>query len=240
MSDTVEQPGTGAGSGRGLPPDAEAESEANGPDSAADDGLVADAGPDTVDDADDEPGRGRAGLVVSVVVAVLAVAFVVVLATREPASERRSDSPLIGEITPALTADTLDGGSFDIDDHRGQWVVVNFFATWCPPCVEEHPELVAFDEAHRVAGDATVVSVVYNDQPDDVREFFATNGGEWPVIADSGLAAVDYGVVGVPETYLVAPNGVVVQKYTGGVTQAAIDADIAALEEAAARSEEAS
>jgi cytochrome c biogenesis protein CcmG/thiol:disulfide interchange protein DsbE len=191
-------------------------------------------------EGDDEPGRGRVGLVVSVVVAVLVVAFVVVLATREPASERRADSPLIGEITPALAApETLDGGSFDIDDHRGQWVVVNFFATWCPPCVEEHPELVAFDDAHRASGDAVVVSVVYNDQPEDVREFFATNGGDWPVIADSGLAAVDFGVVGVPETYLVAPNGYVVQKYTGGVTQEAIDADIAALEEAATQAEEA-
>jgi cytochrome c biogenesis protein CcmG, thiol:disulfide interchange protein DsbE len=186
-------------------------------------------------EGDDPPARGRVGLVVSIVVAVLALAFVAVLATREPATERRSDSPLIGEPAPALKAETLDGGSFDIDGHRGQWVVVNFFATWCPPCVEEHPELVALDEAHQATGDLALVSVVYNDQPDDVGDFFAERGGTWPVIADSGLAAVDYGVVGVPETYLVAPSGFVVQKYTGGVTQQAIEADIDALEAAATR-----
>lgn len=180
------------------------------------------------------PGRSRVGLVVSLVVAALAVAFVVVLATREPAAERRAKSPLVGKVAPALVGETIDGGSFDIDDHRGRWVVVNFFATWCQPCVQEHPELVAFDEAHRATGDATVVSVVYDDRPDAVRDFFARRGGEWPVIADGGLAPVDYGVVKVPETYLVAPNGTVVQKYTGGVTRAAIERDIDALEAAAA------
>ncbi len=182
----------------------------------------------------DGPGRSRVGLIVSLVVAVLAVAFVGVLATREPATERRAKSPLIGQVAPAIVAPTLDGEQFDIDDHRGQWVVVNFFATWCKPCVEEHPELVAFDEAHRVTGDATVVSVVYNQGDDVVRDFFAEQGGDWPVVTDDGLAAANYGVVAVPETYLVTPLGYVVQKYTGGVTRAAIEDDIAALEAAAA------
>jgi cytochrome c biogenesis protein CcmG, thiol:disulfide interchange protein DsbE len=190
---------------------------------------------ESADDAVVGPARSRVGLVVSLVVALLAVAFVGVLATREPATERRSKSPLIGQVAPAITARTLDGREFDIDDHRGQWVVVNFFATWCKPCVQEHPELVAFDEAHRPTGDATVVSVVY-DEPDldVVRDFFAERGGEWPVVTDDGLAAAAYGVVAVPETYLVTPLGYVVQKYTGGVTRAAIEQDIATLEAAVA------
>jgi cytochrome c biogenesis protein CcmG/thiol:disulfide interchange protein DsbE len=187
------------------------------------------------DGVDAGPGGSRVGLIVSLVVAMLAVAFVGVLATREPATERRAKSPLIGKVAPSLTAETLDGQPFDIDDHRGQWVVVNFFATWCEPCVEEHPELIAFHEAHRAAGDATVVSVVYNERDlDVVRDFFAERGGEWPVVTDDGLAAAAYGVVKVPETYLVTPMGYVVQKYIGGVTQAAIEEDIATLEAAAA------
>jgi cytochrome c biogenesis protein CcmG/thiol:disulfide interchange protein DsbE len=202
------------------------------PDRVDGDGDGAGAG---ADDGAGAPRPGRVGLVVSAVVAVLIVAFVAVLATREPATERRTDSPLLGKVAPALVGETLDGGSFDIDDHRGQWVVVNFFATWCAPCREEHPELVAFDEAHRAAGDAAVVSVVYDDRVDDVRDFFVERGGEWPVIVDGGLAAVGYGVVGVPETYLVAPSGFVVQKYTGGVTQDAIQSDIDALTAASDR-----
>ena len=199
-------------------------------------------GPGATGDTDgpDTPGvpRRRTGMIVSAVVALVVIAFVVVLATREPATERRAKSPLIGKVAPALVGETLDGGSFDIDDHRDEFVVVNFFATWCPPCIEEHPELVAFDEAHRAAGDASVVSVVYNDRPDAVHDFFADRGGDWSVIADGGLAAVDYSVVKVPETYLVAPGGVVVQKYTGGVTREMIEDDMAAVMAAVSASDE--
>ena len=192
---------------------------------------------ETADGGVDAAGNGRpprVGLIVSGVVAVLLIGFVAILATREPATERRASSPLIGKVTPALTGETLDGGTFDIDDQRGRWVVVNFFATWCRPCVEEHPELVRFDEAHSAAGDATVVSVVYDPADlDAVDDFFAEQGGDWPVVTDGRLAAVDYGVVKVPESYLVAPSGIVVQKYTGGVTQQMIERDITALTAAA-------
>jgi cytochrome c biogenesis protein CcmG, thiol:disulfide interchange protein DsbE len=185
-------------------------------------------------DANGSGRRPRVGLIVSGVVAVLLIGFVAILATREPATERRASSPLIGKVTPELSGETLDGGTFDIDDQRGRWVVVNFFATWCRPCVEEHPELVRFDEAHSAAGDATVVSVVYDPADlDAVDDFFAEQGGDWPVVTDGRLAAVDYGVVKVPESYLVAPSGIVVQKYTGGVTQQMIERDIAALTAAA-------
>jgi cytochrome c biogenesis protein CcmG, thiol:disulfide interchange protein DsbE len=182
-------------------------------------------------------GRRRVGLIVSAVVAVVLVAFVAVLATREPATERRASSPLIGKVAPALAGETVDGASFDIDDHRGRWVLVNFFATWCQPCVQEHPELVRFSQAHATADDAVVVSVVYDESDlGRVRDFFAERGGDWPVLSDGLLPAVDYGVVKVPESYLVAPNGLVVQKYTGGVTQDMIERDITALTEAASSS----
>src|SRR3546814_3255745 len=106
-----------------------------------------------------EERRGRTALVAAVVVAVLVALFVGVLATGDPSSERRTQSPLLGRLAPAVEGTTLDGETFDMDDWRGRWVAVNFFASWCIPCMEEHPELVAFDEAHREAGDAAGVSV---------------------------------------------------------------------------------
>jgi cytochrome c biogenesis protein CcmG/thiol:disulfide interchange protein DsbE len=152
-------------------------------------GKAREAGEATVAEADDAveievpPGR-RTGLIVSAVVAVVAVAFVGVLATREPATDRRRDSPLIGKVTPQLAGTTLDGGSFDIDDQQGRWVVVNFFATWCVPCQVEHPELVDFDTEHSRTGDAVLVSVLFDDEPSDARDYFDRNGGDWPVVLD--------------------------------------------------------
>ena len=151
-------------------------------------------------------------------IAVVAVALILVMARARPATTRAVDSPLVGRISPAVQGDTIDGDAFDLDLLRGQWVVVNFFATWCVPCREEHPELVRFARAHRRAGDAGVVGVVYDDDPDAVRSFRAQEGGDWPMVLDpSGRVALDFGVSGVPESFLVDPDGRVHTKIVGGV-----------------------
>ena len=109
---------------------------------------------------------------------------------------------------------------WDLDGQRGRWVVVNFFSTTCVPCIREHPELVAFAEAHVAADDVRVVSVAFDDSASAVEAFFRRNGGTWPVLAvDTGRIAVDWGVVAVPESYLVTPSGHVAAKVIGGVEQ---------------------
>ena len=171
---------------------------------------------------------------VALPVAVAAALLVLVLATRDSASERNASSPILGGLAPAVAGVTMQGDAFDLDDWRGRWVIVNFFSSTCVPCVIEHPELVAFHERHASAGDADIVSVVFDDSPVNVQEFFAVNGGDWPVLVEgASTAAITYGVTGVPESYLVAPSGVVVWKQLGGVTADAIDDVIARLTAAA-------
>jgi cytochrome c biogenesis protein CcmG, thiol:disulfide interchange protein DsbE len=190
------------------------------------------------DEVAEAPPRRRTGLIVSAVVAVLAIGFVAVLATREPATDRRRDSPLIGKVVPPLAGQTLDGGNFDIDDQQGRWVVVNFFATWCVPCRIEHPELDAFAQAHSRTGDAVLVSVLFDDDPTSAGEFFERNGGDWPVVVDSdGLIASAFGTPKVPESYLVTPNGRVAAKFTGGVTRDGLERAIDQIERAAGAGE---
>ena len=169
-----------------------------------------------------------AALAVSIAVAVL----LIFLSLGDPQRGALIGRSAVGKPAPAISGLTLSGDFFNLDDHRGRWVVVNFFATWCPGCITEHPELVAFSERH-AGGDAIVVTVAFDDSPEAVGRFFERAGGDWPVLAgDVGSVPVDYGVTAVPETYLVNRAGYVVDKLVGasGVTADQLDARIAALE----------
>lgn len=184
------------------------------------------------DDLDEPTGGPHAALVSAAVVAVLVGLIVAVLATRAPATERASQSPLIGRLAPSTEGTTLDGEQVAVDDFRGRWVMVNFFGSWCTPCIEEHPQLLAFDAAHRDAGDAVLISVTFDDNASDARAFFAERGGDWPVINDpENSIAVAYGVAQVPETFVIAPNGTVVQRFANKVTRAQLDELIARYED---------
>ena len=161
----------------------------------------------------------RAALVVGLVLAVLVMVF----ATREAVRDRMT-THLVGAVAPPVAGITLDGTVWDIDDQRGRWVLVNFFSTTCVPCIEEHPELVAFAEVHDGSDPAVpevrVVSVAFDDRSSAISRFFGEHGGGWPVLpADTGRIAVDWGVVAVPESYLVTPSGHVAAKVVGGVVR---------------------
>jgi len=169
--------------------------------------------------------RPRTALLSVSIVGVVVALLLVVLATRRSALDRQVTSPLVGSAAPAITGSSvLDGEVASLDAARDgrRWVLLNFFASWCVPCAKEHPQLVDFAEAHRADDDVALLAVVFQDQADDVRDFFRARGGDWPVI-DSDRAAVDYGVTGVPESFLIDPDGVVVAKLTGGVQRASLE-----------------
>ncbi|MEY2404880.1 MAG: cytochrome c biosis protein CcmG, thiol:disulfide interchange protein DsbE [Acidimicrobiaceae bacterium] len=156
------------------------------------------------------PRTRRAASFVAVPLALVMVLLIAVLITRKSAAERADFNPLIDKAAPEILGTTLDGKPFNIDQLRGKWVVVNFFATWCVPCQQEHPYLVSFDRRHAQAGDAQLVSVVFNDDITAVRDFYAKNGGDYPVVnGDQGRMALEYSVIRVPDTYIIDALGIV-------------------------------
>lgn len=172
--------------------------------------------------------KHRSAIIAAIVgVALAALIALLWLSPKGEDASTVSKSQRIGKVAPALTGTTADGATFDLDKFRGKWVLVNFFATWCPPCEAEQPELVALSE--RNADSLQVVSVAYEDSADKVEKFFADKGGDWPaLVADTGEASLEYGVIKLPESYLIDPSGTVVHKFLGGVTAKDVEQRIAA------------
>lgn len=125
------------------------------------------------------------------------------------------NSPMVGRPAPLFTLVPTDGGApVSLAALRGRPVVINFWATWCVPCYEEHAVLVS---GAREAGDsAHFIGVVYEDDADRVGDFLARQGAAYPsLMDDDGKTAMAYGVYGVPETFFVDAQGRIAAKYTG-------------------------
>lgn len=124
-------------------------------------------------------------------------------------------STLPGRAAPDFKRETLAGDSLQLASLRGSVVVLNFWASWCIPCLEEHPLLVAADERWREQG-LRIVGVVYQDTPANARDWLRERGGSWTNILDPGSRlSIEYGLFGVPETFFIDRQGVVRYKHIG-------------------------
>ena len=151
-------------------------------------------------------------------VAVATMVFAVVLASRFGKNPSLIDSPLIGQPAPEFELPALDGdGVTRLADLRGKIVLVNFFASWCLQCRAEHDDLVATADAFYDEG-VVMVLISYQEKPEDSLAWLEEVGTS-PVqiyLQDPGSrTAIAYGVFGIPETFFINEEGIVVGKIIG-------------------------
>lgn len=128
-------------------------------------------------------------------------------------------SALIGKPAPEFTLPDLMNPGQDVSSStfNGRWRLINVWGTWCPECYTEHPVLLDIAREGKVA----VIGLNYRDDDQMARDWLAELGNPYAAVAvdKEGSAAIDYGVYGAPESFLINPEGVVVSKIVGGVTE---------------------
>ena len=152
-------------------------------------------------------------------------ALVILLAVGLKRDPREVPSPLIGKPAPAFELPRLAGSErFSPAEMRGKVWLLNVWASWCVTCRDEHPVLVDFARTKRVP----LVGLNYKDQNDDALKWLSRFGDpyQFSVVDGDGRIGIDYGVYGVPETYLIDAEGVIRYKQIGPITPAVLEQKI--------------
>jgi cytochrome c biogenesis protein CcmG, thiol:disulfide interchange protein DsbE len=163
----------------------------------------------------DAPGRprGRRAVIMSLV-PVLAIAGL--FGSQLGKDPSRLPSLLEGREAPNFQLRELQNGrEIRLSSLRGHPVVINFWASWCAECVQEHDDLAAAWSRYSDRG-VVFLGILYQDTESGARSFLRALGGGWPTLVDPGSrTALDYGVYGAPETYFIAADGTVIHKQVG-------------------------
>jgi cytochrome c biogenesis protein CcmG/thiol:disulfide interchange protein DsbE len=165
-------------------------------------------------------------LIVGAVTPVLVLGLLgLVLISRMP---ERSPA-VVGSVAPDFAVADLDGNPIRLAELRGRPVVVNFWASWCGPCVEEFPLLEAAARRHEADGLA-IVGIIYQDRSEAARAFMSRNGASWPAAMDPGeRVAAAYGILAPPETFFIGRDGTIVARQIGQLSEASLDKQLAAI-----------
>lgn len=170
--------------------------------------------------------RRRIGVFLPLAVFVaLAVLFFVRLAGPAPGN---LPSALAGKQIPDFSLPPLDGllqdgvqvPALSASSLKGRVSIVNIWASWCGPCREEHPFLVTLSKNTQI----NLVGINYKDDPENARRFLGTFGNPFSAVGrdSTGRTAIDWGVYGVPETFIVAADGTILYRHAGPLTSEAI------------------
>lgn len=135
----------------------------------------------------------------------------------------------VGDVAPAFALADLDGNPVSLAALRGRPVIVNFWASWCKPCVDEFPLLRDAASAHEADGLA-IVGIVFRDGPEAARAFLSRTGASWLGVMDPGEAvARRFGIIWPPDSFFIDRNGVVVSRQIGQLSATDLERGLAGI-----------
>jgi peroxiredoxin len=131
-----------------------------------------------------------------------------------------------GDVAPDFALTNVDGKMLRLADYRGQLVLLNFWASWCGPCVEEMPRLAAWQRDYGAAG-LQVIGVSMDDEAAPVRRFLARHPVDYPIVlGDAQLGERYGGILGLPQSFLIDRRGRIVGRYKGKTALSQLEAVI--------------
>jgi len=153
-------------------------------------------------------------------VGVVLVGFAVLLASQVNASPSYRGANLLDKPVPTFDLPALDGtGRVRSDDLQGKVVLINFWNSWCIPCQQEHAALSTFYAQHGHDPDFEMIGIVRDDTTAAARAWVVTHHDGWQFATDpKGQATLGFGTTGQPESYMIAPNGIVVGLFRSAVS----------------------
>ncbi|WP_129626189.1 TlpA family protein disulfide reductase [Candidatus Oscillochloris fontis] len=189
--------------------------------------------------SDRRPNRGRSvkrgsqklpvwmlpALVIFGVVGLVTALMVRPAANTSVANVTAEVAPEVGKLAPTFSLSTPDGRTINLADLRGQVVLVNFWATWCPPCRAEMPAIQAAYATYQPQG-FTVLAVTANAQPADVSDFFRVRGLSFAPLLDDGRVHTAYRANGLPASFFIDRQGVVRAVHHGAMSEAVITQEV--------------
>ncbi len=138
----------------------------------------------------------------------------------------------VGEQAPDFTLVDLDGNSVTLSDFKGKVVFINFWATWCPPCRAEMPEIEAVYQEYKdkdvVVIGVHLANVIWFEPEDKIRQFVQQGGYNWTFVTDtSGEVSANYQIVGIPTSFFIDREGIIQAVNIGAMTKRAMEAKLA-------------
>ena len=151
--------------------------------------------------------------VILIVIFIVAIAFILISVKREETPKTKA---VVGLNAPEFLLSDPSGKTYTLSELKGSVVFINFWATWCPPCIEEMPSIQNLYNGFKDKKEFRMVTILYKDNYEKAMAYLKQNNYTLPVLIDrEGKAAKAYGVTGVPETYIVDKNGVLREKVIG-------------------------